>query len=324
MTAYRFQALRCWECSVSFLIFSLRSNILTASLVNTYLMGVIMSQFWTYWLSDYNDPWWTRAMVAFLFILNATQAGSLVYMLWFYCVANFANPAIITEALWPYSFTAMVTAILAIINQSFQSWRIYAFTKNKILTGCLFVTLVATFGMGLAAAIQSWMFSDVVKVAAIQPIVEANLSFQMALDVLIAGILTWIFSKSKTSFKRTDKVLNRLIRTAVQSGSFTGDSAVFALGTLFTFRFAPGTYMLAIFALPIGRIYTHTMMDHLITRQELRAILSNNGELVSVPNFNNSGREAGRDGTAIMLRTTASHASSPSHLKGVDIADSLE
>ncbi|KAJ6511613.1 hypothetical protein C8R47DRAFT_1314520 [Mycena vitilis] len=287
-------------------------------------MGVIMSQFWTYWLSDYDDPLWTRAMVAFLFILNATQAGSLVYMLWFYCVANFANPAVITQALWPYSFTAMVTAILAIINQSFQSWRIYAFTKNKILTGFLFVTLVATFGMGLAASIQSWIFSEhvVVKVAAIQPIVEANLSFQMALDVLIAGILTWIFSKSKTSFKRTDKVLNRLIRTAVQSGSFT---AVFALGTLFTFRFAPGTYMLAIFALPIGRIYTHTMMDHLITRQELRAILSNNGELVTVPNFNNSqGREAGRDGTAIMLRTTASHASSPSHLKGVNITDSSE
>ncbi|KAJ7633643.1 hypothetical protein DFH06DRAFT_1139977 [Mycena polygramma] len=286
-------------------------------LINTYLMGVIMSQFWTYWLSDYNDPWWTRAVVAFIFIVNATQAGAVVYMLWFYCVANFANPAIIADSLWPYPFTAIGTAVLAILNQAFQSWRIYAFTKNKILTGFLLVSVVATCGMGLAAAIQSWMFSELAKVAALQPIVEANLAFQTALDVIIAGLLTWIFSKSKTSFKRTDKVLNRLIRTAIQSGSFTGYSAVFALGTLFTFRFAPGTYMLAIFALPIGRIYTHTMMDHLIGRQELRAILSNNGDLVTVPNFNNSGREAGRDGTAIMLRTTVSQHSSPSHLKGL-------
>ncbi|KAJ6468488.1 hypothetical protein C8R47DRAFT_1024576 [Mycena vitilis] len=281
-------------------------------LINTYLMGVIMSQFWTYWLSDYNDPSWTRAVVAFLFIVNATQAGAVIYMLWFYCVANFANPAIIADSIWPYPFTAIGTAILAILNQSFQSWRIYAFTKNKILTGLLLVSVVATFGMGLAAAIQSWMISELAKVAALQPIVEANLALQTALDVIIAGILTWIFSKSKTSFKRTDKVLNRLIRTAVQSGAFT---AVFALGTLFTFRFAPGTYMLAIFALPIGRIYTHTMMDHLISRQELRAILSNNGDLVTVPNFDNPGREGGRDGTAIMLRTTVSRHSSPSHLK---------
>ncbi|KAJ6514315.1 hypothetical protein C8R47DRAFT_1090920 [Mycena vitilis] len=277
-------------------------------LINTYLTGVIMSQFFTYWLSNYKDPWWTRCLVAFLLVVNLTQAGAVVYMSWFYCVQNFANPSAIAVSLWPYPFTALGTAVLAITFQAFQAWRIYAFTRNKFLLGGLVVTSLATCGMGLAAAIQSWLFSELDKVAALQPIVEANLSFQTAIDVTIAAILTWIFSNSKTSFKKTDRVLNRLIRTAVQSGSFT---AVFALGTLFTFRFAAGTYMLAIFALPIGRIYTHTMMDHLITREELRAILSNGGNIVSVPNFNNSGLGHTRDadGTAIMLRTTHSSKS---------------
>lgn len=80
------------------------------------------------------------------------------------------------------------------------------------------------------------------------------------------------FSKSKTSFAKTDRVLNRLIRMAIQSGAFTGACAsingdlgsmqraiqgVFALGTLLMFRLFPDTQMLTLFALPIGRIYTH-------------------------------------------------------------------
>ncbi|KAJ7467507.1 hypothetical protein FB451DRAFT_1258724 [Mycena latifolia] len=264
--------------------------------INTYLTGVIMSQFFTYWNSKFRDPWWLKSMVAFLFIINITQAAAVVYMSWFYCVTNFANPEVVAISLWPYPFTAFITAVVALINQMFQAWRIYVFTNNKILVGFLVVAALATCGMGIAAAIQSWILSELAKLIALQPVVEANLALQCAIDVIIAIRLTVSFSHSKTSFGRTDKVLNRLIRTAVQSGFFT---AVFALGTLLSFRFSPGTYMIALFALPIGRIYTHTMMDHLITREQLRNLLSNGGNLISVPHFNPAGE-------TIMMRPNSS------------------
>ncbi|KAJ7159197.1 hypothetical protein C8R43DRAFT_994143 [Mycena crocata] len=237
--------------------------------INTYLTGVIMSQFFTYWTSKYRDPWWTRSLVAFLFIVNTTQAAAVIYMSWF--------------SLWPYPFTALTTAVLALVNQAFQSWRIYIFTKSKILVALLLVTALATCGIGVAAAIESWIFSELAKLVALQPIVEANLALQCAVDVLIATIMSVMFSRSRTSFAKTDRVINRLIRTAAQSGFFT---AVFALGTLLSFRFSPGTYMIALFALPIGRIYTHTMMDHFISRDQLRGMLSNGSNIISVPNFN--------------------------------------
>jgi len=284
--------------------------------INTYLTGVIMSQFFTYWTSSYKDAWWTRGLAAFLFAVNITQAAAVIYMSWFYCVTNFANPEVVATSLWPYPFTALMTAVLAITNQMFQSWRIYQFTREKILVGFIVVTSLATCGMGVAAAIESWIFSELAKLVALQPIVEGNLALQCAVDVVIAIRLTIIFSKSKTSFAKTDRVLNTLIRNAVQSGSFT---AVFALGTLFSFRFSPGTYMLALFALPIGRIYTHTMMDQLICREELRNILMADGSIVTIPNpisypnFNAAnpncptrGSAAVVNGTAIMLRTTSS------------------
>jgi len=273
--------------------------------INTYLTGVIMSQFFTYWNSRYQDPWWIRSLVAFLCIVNITQAAAVVYMSWFYCVTNFNNPEVVAISLWPYPFTALMTAVLAITNQMFQAWRIYMFTKNKILIGFLVATSLAACGMGVAAAIESWIFSELAKLIALQPIVEGNLALQCAVDVIVAAILSVIFSKSKTHFAKTDKVLNRLIRTAVQSGFFT---AVFALGTLFSFRFSPGTYMIALFALPIGRIYTHTMMDHFIAREQLRNILSNSGNIITVPNFNSAGGSTG-DGPANMFRNVSPNIS---------------
>ncbi|KAJ7867775.1 hypothetical protein B0H14DRAFT_2731048 [Mycena olivaceomarginata] len=284
-------------------------------IINTYLTGLIMSQFFSYWNSGYPDTLWIRSLVAFLFLVNTAQASAVVYMSWFYCVTNFSNPQVVAISLWPYPFTALTTAVLAITNQLFQSWRIYQFTRNKILVGFLVATSLAACGMGVAAAIESWIFSELAKLVALQPVVEANLALQCGVDVIVAVRLSLIFSKSKTSFAKTHRVLNTMIRNAVQSGSFT---AIFALGTLFSFRFAPGTYMLALFALPIGRIYTHTMMDQLISREGLRNILMNDGKIVTVPDIsfpsfpklNATNRDPGTttDSTSIMLRTTSSGA----------------
>ncbi|KAJ7347576.1 hypothetical protein DFH08DRAFT_1002552 [Mycena albidolilacea] len=284
----------------------------------------------------YQDPWWIKTLVAFLFIVNITQAAAVVYMSWFYCVTNFANPGVVASknslpgekphlksvysvSLWPYPFTYLTTAVLAITNQMFQSWRIYLFTGSRIRVGFLVVASLAACGTGVASAIEAWIFSELAKLVVLQPIVEVQLTLQCAIDVILA-----VYSNSKTTIPRTDKVLNRLIRTAVQSGFFTGGwsgthnerydglsargiSAVFALGILFSFRFSPGTYMIALFTFPIGRIYTHTMMDHFISREPLRNSLSNSGNILTVPNFDAAGEESSgaANGTLILLRNVS-------------------
>ncbi|KAJ7811703.1 hypothetical protein B0H14DRAFT_2859293 [Mycena olivaceomarginata] len=222
-------------------------------IINTYLTGLIMSQFFSYWNSGAGV---ILSLVAFLFLVNTAQASAVVYMSW-----NFSNPQVVA-IYGPYPFTALTTAVLAITNQLFQSWRIYQFTRNKILVGFLVATSLAACGMALA------------KLVALQPVVEANLALQCGVDVIVADA----------------QVLNTMIRNAVQSGSFT--VTIFALGTLFSFRFAPGTYMLALFALPIGRIYTHIFPSPLS------------------PKLNATNRDPGTttDSTSIMLRTTSSGA----------------
>ena len=68
------------------------------------------------------------------------------------------------------------------------------------------------------------------------------------------GTLGVILARSRTGFRKTDTVINRLIRGAIQTGLFAG---IFSLGDLVTFIRWPNTNMYGMFAIPIGRIYTN-------------------------------------------------------------------
>lgn len=69
--------------------------------------------------------------------------------------------------------------------------------------------------------------------------------------------MTYSLSRSRTGFRKTDTLINRLIRGAIQTGLF---ASIFALADLFSFTLAGTTTLYAMFAYPIGRIYTNVSL----------------------------------------------------------------
>ena len=76
----------------------------------------------------------------------------------------------------------------------------------------------------------------------------------MKLFTIPQAILVIIFSSWRGGFRKTDSIVNRLIRGAIQTGLFAG---IFSLGDLITFVIVPKTELYAMFVFPIGRIYTN-------------------------------------------------------------------
>ncbi|KAJ7620166.1 hypothetical protein FB45DRAFT_147977 [Roridomyces roridus] len=265
---------------------------LVSVLLNTFFGGIIASQFSTYYNSRFDDPPWVKLGVVALYLMNAAHIVSMALMAWTYCVADFNHPELINQTGWPLTLCSAMTAVLALINQTFQSHRIYRFTGNKWLVAFLAVGILADCALGLAASIQATIATTLEKIDELQGTVEGNLALQATLDIIISIMLSARFYKSKTQIhavsfgqsksklRRTNKGLNMLMRAAIQSGTFT---SLFAIGSLVAFRYAPGTYMSLIFSVPIGRIYTHTILDHLISREHLRHILTTDGSTRTRP-----------------------------------------
>ena len=84
-------------------------------------------------------------------------------------------------------------------------------------------------------------------------LVDSNLQREGA-NLQSPATLVTVFCRSRTGFRKTDTGLNRLIRGTIQTGLFAG---IFSVCCLIAFVVLPNTTFNAMFAIPIGRIYTN-------------------------------------------------------------------
>jgi len=243
-------------------------TLLVGIFFNTYLYGLVTYQFAAYCRIKFNDRPVTKYMVFFLFILDTVHSASVIYMAWNYLVTNYDNPAALAVAQWPYTFTPVATALAALVTQLYLGFRIWCLTGSRVLYGVVILVAIPSFILGMACSIEAWIIKVLSELPRITPLVIAWLSMQVIVDAFITITLIIIFSGSRTGFRRTDTVVNRLIRGAIQTGLLAG---IFSMGDLITFVVLPSTNLYGMFAIPIGRIYTNTLLDTLLTRESLKA-----------------------------------------------------
>ncbi|KAJ7314953.1 hypothetical protein DFH08DRAFT_1040555 [Mycena albidolilacea] len=231
--------------------------------VNTYLYGLVANQYMNYVNHKFNDPAWIRAIVIILFVLDTTHSAVGIYAAWDLCVTNFNNPNILGTVNWTVSFTAVATATSGVVTQTFLIHRVFKLTKNKWLVVFLATLSIGGYVCGWITAVKSGIIKEVGKFRQILPLAIGWLALLCIVDLLITAILIFVLVHSKTGFHHTDTIINRLIRGAIQTGLFV---SMFALGDLFSSIFALHTSIHLMFAYPIGRIYTNTLLDTLNAR----------------------------------------------------------
>jgi len=188
-------------------------------------------------------------------------------------------------ALWPYTFTPIGTGMAAVITHSFLSFRIYRLKGQLWLFITFVIGALVSFALAVASGTKAWLIKDLDKLSVLTALVTWWLIFQMVLDTSIAGVMAYALWSSKTGYRKTDSVIHSLIRCAIQTGIF---STIFAAGDLICFATSPNTQFYGMFAIPLGRIYTNTLMHTLNLRDSLKEILSETIEMTSSTSHKNT------------------------------------
>ncbi|KAF8735717.1 hypothetical protein AX14_001582, partial [Amanita brunnescens Koide BX004] len=242
--------------------------------LNTYLFGINTSQFIAYYNSAFKDPLWMKSLVAFMAFIDIVHSISLMYLGWWFCITNYGNPDSLLGAAWPYSFTVIANAFIAVLTQIFLGYRIFSLTRSKIIFGFICFVAAVIFAIGMICGIRSWTIhvrSQVVELVLLETLTNCWLGLQSGLDLLITGTMVFRLYMSRTRFRQMNRVLVRLIAATIQTGIFC---TIFAMGGLISYRALPSSNLFNIFGLPTGRIYTNTLMLTLNMRDALRDILS--------------------------------------------------
>ncbi|KAJ7131449.1 hypothetical protein C8R44DRAFT_612892 [Mycena epipterygia] len=234
---------------------------------NTFLYGLVLGQFLTYFNTKSKDPLWIQAVVWSLLFIDTIHSAVCIYAAWQIGVDDFGNFASLATVSWAIPFTAVATSVAAMITQLFLAHRLLLLTKNKVLVGIIGVTSIFGLVFGCIAGTLSGIIKEIAKFDSIVPFVALWLSLQSASDFLITISLTIALARSRTGFSRMDTIITRLIRGTIETGTF---ASAFALADLFFFVFFRTTNIWAMFAFPIGRIYTNTLLHTLNARAGLR------------------------------------------------------
>ncbi|KAF9552857.1 hypothetical protein CPC08DRAFT_714242 [Agrocybe pediades] len=239
-------------------------------LLNAFIYGICVLQFSTYWESTSKDRPIIKLLVGWTFLLDTFHTSALLYMLWIYVVVHFNDPDFLNSTLWPFSLTPIVTTLTSLPIQIFLSWRIKEFASSMRVFVGLIVLSVTQATLGFLCSIQALEISSISLFPPLIPVVDAWQVLSIMADGSITVFLSWYLLQSRTGQKRSDNVIQRIIRSSIETAAL---GAFFCMMDLVTFTTLQNTNFHVIFAFPMGRIYTNTLLMTLNSRQVLRAEL---------------------------------------------------
>ncbi|THH18031.1 hypothetical protein EW146_g2894 [Bondarzewia mesenterica] len=172
----------------------------------------------------------------------------------------------------------LFNGLIAFLVQSFLTYRIYHLSrKNVYLTGFVIVLIAAQFSVTLVYFGKSIRMETYVQLATLKGLSMAVNATTAASDVVIALSLVSMLHFSRTGFKRSDSIINKLILYTVNTGLLTSIDAVCSLATIAAL---PNTFIYICFFFALGRLYANSLLATLNARKSILG--SSKGESMSL------------------------------------------
>ncbi|KAJ3507893.1 hypothetical protein NLJ89_g6048 [Agrocybe chaxingu] len=207
--------------------------------LNILLMGVMIAQIYMYYTQYRDDTWWLKAMVAAVFLLDIINTAFLFTYIYRSLITFFGDVQFLAQVDWTLATGAWTTGVIAAIVQLFFAWRIFVLTRNWVYVVVIGSLALAGCGASIAVPVKTGLSFPVSRIHEVKPAVTVWLASDVAADIIITTVLVWylvsqVLHKHKSGFKRSDMVVDRVIRFTLQTGLLT---VVFASIDLFFFLF---------------------------------------------------------------------------------------
>ncbi|KAK7006895.1 hypothetical protein R3P38DRAFT_2554980 [Favolaschia claudopus] len=218
--------------------------IFAGTTVNIFLFGICAAQFTTYFVSARRrqDTLIIRILVVWEFLLSIFCAVVSAYFVWLYLVENYFNPAFCKRS---YS---RVSGGSACPVQIFMAHRVFRLSKSRflfVLMAFLTFSNVRSMIVSVTKDLSFEFLGMFDQGSRLTPVVDSWLA------VLL--LLIYYLHKSRTGFNKTNHLITRLIRSALESAVF---ATFLSIMVLIMFTVFPRTGFHLMFSQPMGRIYT--------------------------------------------------------------------
>ncbi|KAJ3916208.1 hypothetical protein F5877DRAFT_81108 [Lentinula edodes] len=259
--------------------------------VAALLLGISVIQGF-YYFTHQKDGWILRGLVAGVLVFDFVHQVLITHTGYAYLITFWQQPAKLRIVIWSLLAEVLFNGLTGFCVQCFLTYRIWKLSGTKVWLTVVVISLVfAEFGEKLIAGLSR--ISYLLSLACV--IAFAVIAFLRGLsvtvnalavvgDLFIAGILTLLLQRSKTGFRKSDTMINKLTIFAVNTGALTSLCAVASLISIIA---APNTFIYISFFFSMGRLYTNSLLATLNARKMIRdaaeGINTTTGDNISLP-----------------------------------------
>ncbi|KAK0465920.1 uncharacterized protein EV420DRAFT_1709271 [Desarmillaria tabescens] len=263
-------------------------GVIMSVFLSILLLGALLVQLYIYFDRYPKDNIWLKVFVIVLFTLDVLN--SLFVLMWVYklLIDNFGNLVAFTKSDWTITTDPFLLGIMAGMVQGFFAWKIWVLTKNYYYVGAVVICALTSSVGGIVTSIIGFLVIDSTNWDGLRDkldrpslvwLIPAALG-----DLIIAVVITICLQRAKGSIRRTNRILNRIIRLTMQNGEshtfswrvprglmlptglLTATVALTDLGLILAVEASRQPYYICVaFILP--KLYTNSALSSLNARQ---------------------------------------------------------
>ncbi|KAJ6541655.1 hypothetical protein B0H19DRAFT_1381274 [Mycena capillaripes] len=259
--------------------------LLVGVLFTSILAGISNLQTVLYYRSYRKDPNWAKALVFLVWyglgsylsswkvikyrVLDNAHTGLIWSGLWFYFIGNYGEPDKIDHIPWCMALTVILTALITVSVHCFLVHRIFLLSnRNWYMT--IPVLVLTCFRLACASVTTLRMLEyqsfELLKLRA-RWIFTLGLAVSSIVDVLIFGLLVYLFRSNRTGTGRFNHILDKLILYGLETGSLT---CVGTIISMLCWVLMPQNLIFLGLYFVIGKLYANSLFITLNTRKSIR------------------------------------------------------
>ncbi|KAF7343070.1 hypothetical protein MVEN_01737400 [Mycena venus] len=246
-------------------------SITGAPLIGTWTSSLLytaeMLQAVYYFRSFKDDDWRLKTLVTVAFVIDTVSALADYTFVYLCTITHAGDLAYLSKQNWAIPLYIICTSCVAILVQSFLTFRYWRFTNNTLLVVLLFMLILVAFGGTFISGLGVVLFPAYKDRTKVRVAGTVWLVTQVSVDLIIAGAFVYEYQKAKSKFlkgrRRIHDTLNRLVVLTIQTGSAT---AVIAVVAVITFLINDETNIPTGIMYSVGRVYVLSMLLNLNIR----------------------------------------------------------
>ncbi|KAG1792438.1 uncharacterized protein HD556DRAFT_1309273 [Suillus plorans] len=264
-----------------------------------FLIGVVVSaassqahkvtcvQTWYYFSWYFSDPWYNKLLVGAVFVSDTTHQALITHALYTYLVTDFGNASDLEKIVWSLLVEVLFNGFTGFMVQSFLAKRVYHLSnKNMIITASVMSVVIAELVIVVIYVVKALELATFTQVRQIKSWSMSINAVAAAGDILIAVLLCIFLQRSRTGFRRSDTMINKLMLYTINTGLLTSVCAMMSFisvcKTSQTARYFvpdpdvaqivlwPDTFIYIAFYFCVGRLNCNSLLATLNARKGIR------------------------------------------------------